>query len=91
MVAPRGEGQIQIGIKVPARTVRQIDELVKNGEYNSRSLFVKEAIDRLLNAGRWQVESRAAIEEELRRGGYDDILEDRIRVILGRVVSQEIQ
>ncbi len=87
MVAPRGEGQVQVGIKVPKKTVDEIDALVEAKEYGSRSLFIKEAIDRLLNRDRTREETRDAIRDELRSGAYDDIIEQRVRKALGRVVS----
>lgn len=87
MVAPRGDGQKQVGIKVPARTIRQIDDLIESGEYGSRSLFVKDAIDRLLNQDRTREEARNAIREELRSGEYDDMIEERVRNIFGRIVQ----
>lgn len=63
-----------------------MDTLIRNGEYSSRSVLIKTAVENLLNEDRAREEARKAIRDEIASGSYDDLIEDRLRTILARVI-----
>lgn len=86
MAPQRSANQFSIPARFTKQTIDRMDTLIRNGEYSSRSALIKTAVENLLNEGRAREEARKAIRDEIATGSYDDLIEDRLRTILARVI-----
>jgi Arc/MetJ-type ribon-helix-helix transcriptional regulator len=68
---PKARAFASVQIKMPQETVVKIDRLVENGEYASRSVFIRAAVDRLLNDDDLEKAIDARVQEGLASGIYE--------------------
>lgn len=84
-------GKVPIQVMVSPDTSREIDRLIEQKRFASRSDFGSKAIERFLAMDEYESNIRSLVEQELRSPAADNIIKQRVQEILMASFNNSIQ